>query len=139
MNSNSTFKVNKTTLKRLVKEEQEKIDAELSLQKDEKIPEVEIPESLQKVDQFMELAPDQQIKLTFILGLAMRQADEHHVGVLTDDEIDEALSKNGYNVEEEYSWVKVKKRHFPQWYVNLIVMLHFRRFAKQESDKTINS
>lgn len=124
------MRLERSTLKNIVKEEQERLDNELArVEGSEKIPDVEIPEELQSVQEFMSLTSEQQIKLTFVLALGVKKFEEYHVSSLTTKELTRLLEANGYSISE-YQWVIDNKQAFVQWYVNVILMIHAYRFAK---------
>jgi len=120
----------RSTLKQIIKEEQDKLDQELSATNgDEAAPVIDIPEELQSVAEFMSLDSAQQIKLTFILSLGMKKFKEYSVASLTDKEVSRILIANDYPIEE-YQWVIDNKQQFVVWYVNVVFMIHVQRFAK---------
>jgi len=119
----------RSTLKNIIREEQDKLDNELSTVDSDAVPEIEIPEELQKVPEFMALSSDKQIKLTFILSLGVKKFEEYQVSSLTEKELSRLLIANDYDIKE-YQWVIDNKHSFVKWYVDIVLMIHAQRFAK---------
>jgi hypothetical protein len=119
----------RSTLKNIIREEQDKLDNELSTVDSDAVPEIEIPEELQKVPEFMALSSDKQIKLTFILSLGVKKFEEYQVSSLTEKELSRLLIANDYDIKE-YQWVIDNKHSFVKWYVDIVFLVHVQRFVK---------